>query len=200
MPKLTQNLLLPRCPHCSIATPNLSQKYKLETTDQAGANRRSWGIYVCCRCGGVVTASAFQFSSEILECYPSSSSVDDDIPQKPRSYLQQALESLHAPAGAVMLTASAVDAMLKLKGYTEGSLYSRIEKAAQEHVITSDMAKWAHDVRLDANDQRHADEDAHLPSTNDAQRAIDFARALGEILYVLPNRVARGITNAQESE
>lgn len=51
-----------------------------------------------------------------------------------------------------MLAASAVDALLKLKGYTAGSLYARIEKAAEDHVITQDMAKWAHEVRLDAND------------------------------------------------
>ncbi|WP_225741792.1 DUF4145 domain-containing protein, partial [Halospina sp. K52047b] len=145
-------------------------------------------------------ACAPNIGHEVIEWFPSSQTVDDDIPEKPRTYLQQAIESLHAPAGAVMLTASAVDAMLKLKGYPDGSLYSRIEQAAKEQVITSDMARWAHDVRLDANDQRHADEGAQLPSTEDAQRSIDFARALGEILYVLPNRVARGITNAQNSE
>lgn len=35
-----------------------------------------------------------------------------------------------------MLAASAVDAMLKLTGYNEGNLYSQIEKAANDHVIT----------------------------------------------------------------
>lgn len=92
-----------------------------------------------------------------------------------------------------MLAASAVDAMLKIKGYADGSLYSRIEKAAQDHAITQDMAKWAHDVRLEANDQRHADQAASLPSSVDASRAIDFAAAFAEILFVLPNRVQRGI-------
>jgi hypothetical protein len=107
--------------------------------------------------------------------------------------LQQARESLHAAAGAVMLAASAVDAMLKLKGYIEGSLYTRIQKAATDHVITADMAEWAHVVRLDANDQRHTDEAAALPTEADAQRVIDFATALAEIMFVLPKRVDRGI-------
>jgi len=75
-------------------------------------------------------------------------------------------------------------------------LYSRIEKAATDHLITAEMATWAHDVRLDANDQRHADEDASLPSQSDAQRAIDFAKALGMFLFVLPARVKRGISEA----
>jgi hypothetical protein len=121
------------------------------------------------------------------------STVSLELPERPRTFLSQAKESLHAPAGAVMLAASAVDAMLKQRGLTEGSLYSRIEKAAAEHLITEEMAQWAHAVRLDANDQRHADEAATLPTESDAQRSIDFAVALGDILFVLPARVERGL-------
>jgi Domain of unknown function (DUF4145) len=55
-----------------------------------------------------------------------------------------------------MLAASAVDAMLKHKNYTVGSLKDRIDKAANDHLITSEMAAWAHEIRLDANDERHA--------------------------------------------
>lgn len=138
-------------------------------------------------------AWANQHGAEVSEHFPTAHQVDIDVPERPRSYLQQAHESLHAPAGAVMLAASAVDSMLKLKGFTDGSLYSRIEKAASEHVITQDMAIWAHEIRLDANDQRHADDIAALPSEADAKRVIDFANALAEILFVLPNRVQRGL-------
>ena len=54
------------------------------------------------------------------------------------------------------------------------------------------MAAWAHEVRLDANDQRHADEGAPLPAEADAAKVIEFAKALAEFLFVLPARVARG--------
>jgi hypothetical protein len=91
-----------------------------------------------------------------------------------------------------MLAASAVDAMLKAKGKKEGTLYKRIDEAAAEHLITPEMALWAHEVRLDANDQRHSDEDVVLPSEEDAKRAIGFASALAEFLFVLPARVAAG--------
>ncbi len=91
-----------------------------------------------------------------------------------------------------MLCASAVDAMLKAKGYTSGNLYGRINKAADDHLITEGMKEWAHEVRLDANDQRHADEAAALPTTAAAQRSIEFAQALGQFLFVLPAQVARG--------
>lgn len=91
-----------------------------------------------------------------------------------------------------MLAASSIDAMLKEKGYTEGDLYPRIEEAAKKHLITGEMATWTHDVRLDANDQRHADENAALPSEADASKCVEFAKALAEFLFVLPNRVERG--------
>lgn len=47
--------------------------------------------------------------------------------------------------------------VLKEKGYKDGSLHKRIEKAASDHLITKDMSDRAHPVRLEANDQRHAD-------------------------------------------
>jgi Domain of unknown function (DUF4145) len=140
-----------------------------------------------------VTAWAVKENAEVKEHFPTALQVNGDIPDRPRTFLQQANESLHAPAGAVMLAASAVDSMLKLKGYKDGSLYSRIEKAASEHVITNDMATWSHEVRLDANDQRHADEAAVLPTNVDAKRVIDFATALAEIMFVLPSRIQRGL-------
>jgi len=99
-----------------------------------------------------------------------------------------------------MLAASAVDAMLKEKSYTEGNLYSRIDRAAKDHLITKDMAEWAHEVRLDANEQRHADPAARLPDTQAAQRCIDFATALGAFLFVLPSWVARGRQEAQKQQ
>lgn len=199
MPTLSQNLIIGRCPHCSVANPNLFKKHHLDTTDHAGGNKRTWAIYTCGGCGGIVTASAPNHNVEILEYFPSSRSIKEDVPERPRTFLQQALESLHAPSGAVMLAASAVDSMLKLKNYTDGSLYTRIEKAVEDHVITQDMATWAHEVRLDANGQRHADQAANMPTSQDAKRVIDFATSLAEILFVLPSRVQRGINQVHEN-
>ncbi len=90
-----------------------------------------------------------------------------------------------------MLTASAVDAMLKDKGLNVGNLNSRIDAAAKNHLITPEMAAWAHEIRLDANDQLHADEEADLPDSANAAKAIEFANALAQFLYVLPARVER---------
>ena len=140
--------------------------------------------------------AAHTFPGESMELYPASESMDDEtIPANARTYLNQAISSQHAPAGAVMLAASAVDAMLKSKGYREGSLYSRIEKAVADHLITEDMGTWAHEVRLDANEQRHAD-DSYNIGEGDAKRVIEFTKALALFMFVLPKMVKRGIAEA----
>lgn len=200
MPKLlSTQLALDRCPHCNVDLPTLNWiSAQLESTDYAGANKRFWRFYRCVRCGGVITASARGADQEILELFPSGITVDSNIPQRAKTFLDQAINSLNSPAGAVMLAASAVDAMLKAKSYREGSLYARIDKAVHDHVITPEMGKWAHEVRLDANDQRHADEEVPLPTSDDARRVIDFVPALGQFMFALPARVQKGIADAQQ--
>ena len=193
MPTLSESLILDRCPHCAIASPNLRRIHHAQTNSHSQDNVRMWAVYVCGTCGGVVSAWAANHGQPVQGHYPTVTTVDQDIPERPRAYLKQAKESLHAPAGAVMLAASAVDSMLKAKGLLEGSLYTRIDKAAADHVITQDMAAWAHAVRLDANDQRHADDAASLPTEADAKRVIAFASTLAQLMFVLPSRVARGL-------
>jgi hypothetical protein len=194
-------LNLKRCPHCNVAMPNLSSKNAFETSDSEGRNKRRWIFYICSFCGGVVMSYSKQGDpkGEVQKIYPKPQTVDERVPDKPREYLLQAIDSKHAPAGSIMLCASSIDAMLKEKGYTEGSLNSRINKMAEDHLITNGMAEWAHYIRLEANDQRHADENAGLPTKDDAQKTIDFAMALAEFLYVLPARVSEGIEDSQNN-
>jgi len=180
----------------------------ISTKDHTGANGRWWGIYVCGSCGGVVTASAPRVGAdsnppeiaEITHIYPSPPTINESIPDEPREYLCQAQESLCAASASIMVSASAVDAMLKKKGYEDGSLYERIDKAAKDHLITDTMAEWAHQIRLDANAQRHADKDVGLPTKEDARLTFDFAIALAEYLFVLPSRVTRGIADAESPQ
>lgn len=192
--KLMEELKLDRCPHCRISHPLLAMVNSFLTTTHSEDNPRLWRFYRCSNCGGVVTAAAQKddASKIVIEYYPQLQTADEAIPERARAFLNQAIDSLHAPAGAVMLCGSSVDAMLKEKSYKDGSLYKRIDEAAKDHLITSEMAEWAHEVRLDANDQRHADESAELPTQAEAEKCIDFTKALGEFLFVLPSRVERG--------
>ena len=193
------NLEIDRCPHCSVDTPNLTNQGVVETSDHAGFCERAWVMYACGRCGGVVTAWSYKGNSFVEEIFPKPLSVEEAIPDRAKEYLQQAIGSISTPAGSVMLAASSVDAMLKYKGLTNGSLYARINQAVQDGMITSEMADWAHEVRLEANGQRHADTDSVLPSSDDARKLIDFVQALGMFLFVLPARVEQGIASAKNN-
>lgn len=145
----------------------------------------------------MVVAEAQAMDHETTQIFPEQPGLSTDLPERARAYLGQSIDSMSAPAGAVMLAACAVDSMLKAKNLPSGSLYSRIDEAVKQHLITADMARWAHDVRLDANDQRHADDTAPLPNEQQAKKCVDFAMALGQFLFVLPARVQRGIKSAQ---
>ncbi|MEM7730240.1 MAG: DUF4145 domain-containing protein [Pseudomonadota bacterium] len=109
------------------------------------------------------------------------------------------METLHAPDASVVMSGSAVDAMLKAKEYESGSLFKRIERAVEDHLLTEDMGRWAHAVRLEGNNVRHADEDRPHMTRQDAEQVLDFARALGDFLFVLTARVESGIEAAKAS-
>jgi hypothetical protein len=195
--RLQEHLRIERCPHCGVDKPNLAKLWEAWTTNSENTNKRIWRFYVCARCGGVTTAFSEQPENYTKGIFPyDEGKRSGDIPAKPRAFLEQAVASIHAPAGAVMLAASSVDAMLKEKGLVEGTLYARIDQAATSGIITGGMAKWAHQVRLDANDQRHADVKAGLPSEQDARRSIQFVEALAEFLFVLPAMVEAGLKDS----
>lgn len=130
---------------------------------------------------------------------PSLKTVDSELPEAARRYLQQAFETLHAPDAAAVMAGSAVDAMLKAMGYQGGSLYSRIDKAVADHVLTEAMGEWAHEVRLGSNRPRHADADRPHISSDEANQSVEFAEALGHFLFVLTARVRSGIEKAREA-
>jgi Domain of unknown function (DUF4145) len=157
MPYLLDQLELNKCPHCNVDKPSMEQETSFATISHDRKLKRYWKLYSCARCGGVVLASSTSENGNITEIYPEPTNIDESIPSPAGDYLKQAIDSLHSPAGSVMLSASAVDAMLKSKGYKDGNLYSRINKAREDHLMTKEMALWAHEVRLDANEPRHAD-------------------------------------------
>lgn len=198
--QLSKHLELPRCPHCSIARPTLSLLWACKTANHDETLYKQWGFYSCSSCGNVVSAWADPDDGMVRGIFPEPPSVDEEIPDRPRKYLQQAYESIHAPAGSLMLSSRAVDSMLQLKGYNEGSLHKRIGKAVEKHLITEEMASWANEVRIDANEQRHADIDAELPDAEDAKRAIEFVKALAQFLFVLPAKITRGLGGVEPKD
>jgi hypothetical protein len=200
LPPTSNSLPLPRCPHCGVAKPRLERIFRepWQTSDSNQGNPRKWLLFSCSVCGGCVMVGWLSNTS-FCQIWPDSLGFAADIPAEPLDYLKQAAETLNAARASVVMSAGAVDAMLKAKGLVAGSLYSRIKQAVDQHLLTPDMADWAHDIRLDANDQRHADGAATPPDIEDAKRCLEFAKALADILFVLPARVTRGKVNAREA-
>lgn len=190
------DLKLGRCPVCGVSDPTLRQ-CATATVEDPHRDYRLWVVFGCGSCAGVVVGEYLSNGILVAETImPKVGGIDEAVPERPRDYLVQATETLHAPAGSQMLSASAVDAMLKEKGYADGVLNTRIKKAAEDHLITPEMEKWAHQVRLEANYQRHADQNAPLPTEEEARQTLEFAKALAEFLFVLPSRVTRGLTSS----
>ena len=202
-----EHLEIGMCPHCSTARPSLRMAihHRMSTSqfvsrDYTGEHYSAWATFVCSVCGGAVLAvqelrtdgREGLYSVSSTKTYPAARTVASDIPERPRNYLSQAIHSLAQPDGAAMLAASAVDAMFKERGLKDGTLYARIQQARDGGLITPDMADWAHEVRLGANDSRHADEEHPHHAPADAKRLVEFATALAELLFVLPARIARG--------
>ncbi|MBL7838443.1 MAG: DUF4145 domain-containing protein [Bacteroidetes bacterium] len=198
---LLEILELDRCPHCNIYKPGLRVLgVAHSTSNNTKSISRIWRFYDCPACGGVVCAYARKLNELVIDYFPKSIVVSDILPMRVKSYLEQAINSIgSSPSGAIMLCASAVDSMLKEKGLKEGKLYPRIKEAVQKGIITEDMSKWAHQVRLDANEQRHADESNDLPDTEDATKCIQFTQTLAEIMFILPYKVNQGINESKDN-
>jgi hypothetical protein len=137
--------------------------------------------------------------NEAAEIFPPAKSAHEDIPEPARTFLQQAYETLHAPDASAVMAGSAVDGMLKAKGYEKGNLYDRIDLALKDNVLTQGMADWAHSVRLGSNRPRHADKDKPHVSPDEAQQSVEFAEALGSFLFVLTAKINRGIEAAEKA-
>jgi hypothetical protein len=90
--------------------------------------------------------------------------------------------------------------MLKHFKLIEGSVYSRIDQAVSQHVLTPAMGEWAHEVRLGSNRPRHADTENPHVSAHQAQQSVEFVEALGHYLFVLSSRVKKGIEEAKVDE
>lgn len=206
----SEHLAFQRCPHCNTANPTFPRKAcfviqpkKPDYAEQVGVKNQQflqWHVYACESCGGLAAAAVISHAVYGVQpqamparwIVPEAQAVSPDVPKSAANYLTQAHETLSSPDASILMCASATDAMLKERGYKDGTLYSRIGQAEKDGVLTKHMAEWAHDIRLDANDQRHADDKAGPKTPGDAQRCVDFADALAELLFALPARVKRG--------
>jgi hypothetical protein len=193
-----------RCPHCGVANPQLKPMWHSQPLPMPDNPNVAfiWATYQCTSCSKLVLVqceptikvqNSWRNDVTVQRIFPDQRSVDEALPPVARNYLLQAFETLHAPDAAAVMAGSAVDAMLKHRGYREGSLYARIDKAVADHILTEGMGQWAHAVRLEANNVRHADDVSPHVTRPQAERMVQFATALGDFLYVLTAKIEEGL-------
>jgi hypothetical protein len=203
--ELPVTLELKRCPWCGTARPFIYGVWASEggTPRSDGEDKKAWGAFLCSTCGSLISAAAHRNSTDLRyidETFPKTKSAHEDLPDRARTYLEQAYETLSSPDAAAVMAGSAVDSMLKELGYEKGSVYTRIDEALADRKLTEGMAQWAHSVRLGANRPRHSDADNPHVSPLEARQSVDFAEALGNFLFVLTARIQRGIAAAAPAQ
>lgn len=186
-----------RCPYCSTHTPNIGLVYSPERDPVSKISaRRHRAVYECATCGGFVIAVSELSKDEFPPLdliIPSPAKVDSALPVAASAYLAQAIETVSSPDASTVMSASAVDAMLKHLKYTKGTLYERIQKTVDDNILTPSMAAWADHIRLGANEVRHADLNSPHRTVQEAQSCVDFATALGTFLFTLPKAIEEGM-------
>ncbi|MFZ5963299.1 DUF4145 domain-containing protein [Thalassococcus sp. BH17M4-6] len=189
------------CPRCGIKNPLITLRTDPQTTWTAHSSGRKllWAWYACESCAGPLSVQARQerprASSWHLLIEPPPWVPFDSLPEEAKRYLKQARQTLSSPDASILMSSSAIDAMLKARGLSEGTLFQRIEAAVIDGLITKEMSEWGHKVRLDANSIRHADTKDLPPTTEDANMVFTFADRLGEILFHIPSLVPKNLSS-----
>ncbi len=79
---------------------------------------------------------------------------------------------------------SALEAALKDKfPDLSGTLFERIQKAAEHNALTPDLAEWAHEIRIEGNQAAHEDQPYQR---EDAERLEAFTDMVFRYLFTLP--------------
>ena len=171
------------CPWCGVLTP---PRPEWDATE--------WKTIRCLECSNVTLLHFKQGHAE-PDLYPSSpkASADHRIPSPIRDDFIEAQKdfSIGSHKSAVVMCRRALQAAAVEKGATKGKkLWEQIDELANQHVIIPEMAKMAHQIRLEGNIGAHPDEDGLEDiAKDDATEVIDFTEAFLAAIYVIPRKV-----------
>ena len=131
--------------------------------------------------------------TELREMFPSPPKPPEHIPNNVKLFFKQAMNNLPQDwdAAGVMFRKTLETALKDKFPSIRGPLSQRINEAANQQQLTPDLAKWAHQIRLDGNNAAHGGKPL---SKKDAQSLADFTNLVLLYLYTLPGMLvqARG--------
>ena len=198
------------CPRCGTKSVELREEDRdsacviTHFKDRGYARVDVFAVCGYCRRGVVLTFerdSTTNARGSFLELAPSPLSFDAPkyTPENAARYYAQALKNLSGnwdAAGAMFR--KTLDTALKHKfSDLSGTLQERIQKAADNHQLTPDMAAWAHHVRLGGNEAVHDDE----PFSEDAAVELAaFTKLVLIYLFRLPGMIEKSRRSATNEE
>ena len=196
------------CPYCGTKSVAFLIKEEWHVSRAAGY---LWDtLAICGHCSrGVLASFATQtadrpsiclqnYGQDALETVDFSPPLPDSTapahtPKSVARFFAQGMENLPGNWDAAgLMFRRALEAGLKIKfPDIKGTLYERIEKAAEQQKLTPDLAAWSHEVRLGGNDAAHDEEPF---DKEDAERLSTFTRLVLLYLFTLPGMLdeARG--------
>lgn len=187
---LAEKLLINKCPFCGMSQPDLRLENMFESFDNDARYQRLWGVYVCEKCGGVVTAGTYLLKSrKVTEIYPQSKIADQSLPSDIRQLWQTALDNLRDPEKSINCILKVIKSMLSDQDLTTGSILERLNQAEKKHLFSKELLEWAYEINcLEDCDQKRKKN--YLPS--EEKNLVNFTLALAEFLYILPAKIRQG--------
>jgi hypothetical protein len=190
--KLANNLDLDRCPHCSVATPNLSKVGQHETQDFQGGDQRLWKMYLCSKCGGIISAYSSRQSNNMIEYFPSTQTetfdyqylheeVAEDFKEALKCYSNQCYNAFGSICRRTIQTSASV---LGTKG--KDKVKNQIIELKTLADIDEDTYSVLEQIIITGHDGAHP----HLPKLN-RDRAVILLVLMKDVLNELFIRKAR---------
>lgn len=182
------------CPHCQTRSVAFAIEYVRGwwyylDGDEFEPVRREDTLAVCGFCNKTVLAE-FGEEGNFLRVHPSPPEPPENLPETVGRYFEQGVDSLfqnYDAAGAMFRTTLETALKIKFPKTKAINLKDRINKAVEQGNLTSDLAAWAHEIRLGGNDAVHEEP----LSEEEAQDLCDFTELVLLYLFTLPEKLAR---------
>lgn len=152
---------------------------------------RTHSLFVCPQCGSVCWASWTNREDVRIDAPRVRTGPAPEIPPSVATHLVEAIGAYNGnlPKAAVLMTRSAIQAVVREQEARGGNLAQEIDNLADRHIIPRPLADWAHEIRLAGNLVAHPDDEKWVVGADDAAEILGFADSLFEYLYVVPTRV-----------
>ena len=179
------------CPYCKTRNVSLEVTGNYDRPQVSGAYER-YSLLACGFCG---RAALGIFSGPdrgrildarfLVDIHPQPDMPPKHLPDQVSQRYSEAVSIVGtAPEAAGMMFRKTLEIALKtIRPDDTGSLKTRIDLAAKAGAITTDLAEWAHRIRLDGNDAAH-EEDPFSPDEVNALHR--FTELVLMYLFSLP--------------